>query len=149
MSSGSWNQGWGDYSWNASNKDVTDGIQPHGEETEGGKGALWACTVEHKGQTYIGKCTKTEAWFGLGGKEKYVTDNFRPLSNASDPLEAPTGEPVAKQDGYGQLWHAIAVTVHGRIPGKATYIRDGDSQCWYTYAGEEHQAHAFNYICSS
>jgi len=73
---------------------------------------------------------------------------FWSLRNASDLPEAPAGEYVAEQDGYGKLWHAIAVTAHGRIPGKATYIRDGESQCWYTYGGDELQAHDFKYICS-
>jgi len=76
MSSGSWNQGRGESSWKESQKEVTDGISAHGEETESNKGAVWACTVQHRGQTYIGKCTKTEAWLGSGGKQTFVTVTF-------------------------------------------------------------------------
>jgi len=147
MSSGSWNQSWGGSSWDAPKKDVTDGIQPHGEETEGDKGAFWACTVQHRGQTYIGKCTNKEAWFGSGGKEIYVNKNFE-VFNASVLLDAPTGEHVAEQTGYGILWHALAFTPHGRIPSKATYIKDGESKCWFTYGGEELPAADFKYICA-
>jgi len=96
----------------------------------------------------FGKCTDTEAWFGSGGKEIYVKSNFCPLRYASDLLEAPTGEHVAEQDGYGKLWHAIAVAAHGRITGNATHITDGESRCWYTYGGDELRAHDFKYICS-
>ena len=91
MSSGSWKQGWCGSSWDVPKKDVTHGIPAHGEETECDKGAFWACTVQHKGQTYIGKCTNTEAWFGSGGKEMYANKNFEVL-NASELLDAPTGE---------------------------------------------------------
>jgi len=90
MSSGSWNQGWGEFFCNVSKKEVTHGIPAHGEETEGDKGPFWACTVQYKDQMYIGKCTDKEDWFGFGGKGIYVKKNFWPFSNASDLFGAPT-----------------------------------------------------------
>jgi len=77
-----------------------------------------------------------------------VKKSFRPLRNASELLEAPTGDHVTEQDGYGKVGHAIAVTPYGAISGKATAITEGECQCWYTYGGHEVQARDFKYIFS-
>jgi len=68
MSSGSWNQGLGESSWNVPKREVTHGIPAHGEEVDGDKGAFWACTIQYKGQTYIGKCTDAEFGSELAAK---------------------------------------------------------------------------------
>lgn len=52
---------------------------------------------------------------------------------------------MTKHDPQGSedVWCAIAVTEHGRIPGKAK-----DGTCWYGYGGEEHTTENFKIIKS-
>ena len=45
-----------------------------------------------------------------------------------------TGGPVTQLPGYGNLWYAVADTVHGQIPAKA---RTDLPMCWYTFGGKE------------
>ena len=58
----------GESSWNVSKKEVTHGNPAHGEEVDCDKGAFWACTLQYKGQMYIGKCADSELGSELAAK---------------------------------------------------------------------------------
>jgi hypothetical protein len=110
---------------------------PHGFE-EKGKGRLWCCIVQSGNRSFIGKATSQEAWYGVGGKELY-TKNFKIWNTSLVPSDEPSSSCIMTQDGYGELWFALATTDHGAIPGKASKAQDGvAAKCWYTFANTEH-----------
>ena len=96
----------------------------------------------------MGKATQYESWYGHNSAEVCEKQHYTivdvPLFSSPEPV----GEPVAHQAGYGDgdLWHAVAITEHGRIPGKACRGRI----CWYTYGGKEHEVtDNFEYLCAA
>jgi len=110
------------------------------------KGDMWCAIIENSSGKFIGKATQNQAWYGHNGDE--FCERWR-YTIVEVPLYAhpdPVGEPVLRQEGYGDgdLWHAVATTEHGRVPAKASR----DRVCWYTYAGKEIRVtENFEYLC--
>jgi len=101
----------------------------------GGK-KLWCCIVDAgpRGKV-IGKCTKSECWYGSGSVEYHQRGGFqiqRQLCLVSEPsFLDPFLQPETKVGPHcGCLWFALVDTPFGLIPGKASQDR-----CWYTFGG--------------
>jgi hypothetical protein len=99
---------------------------------------MWCCTVVKHGITYIGKSTKTEAWYGVQEMEHGTRKGFTICTTALVASNEPSSPCVVSQEGYGELWFALASTEHGTIPAKASRAQEGVvAKCWYTYGGAE------------
>jgi hypothetical protein len=112
----------------------------HGVEVRG-MGQVWCSLISNSRGTFIGKATTDECWFGIHGCEMYQTSNFK-RELARVVLPENRGRFILKQEGYGELWFAMALTPYGSIPGKAS---DGGI-CWYTYGGREYMTESFMYL---
>jgi len=122
----------------------------HGFQLDG-KDHLWCVLVAIQDsvcRTVIGKGTKTEAWYGMNGKECHVERDIQYAGSLLRTSE-PHGDPVCYQAGYGHLYFAIAITEYGDIPAKATFCYGDEpclKRCWYTYGGTELVAETFQYL---
>jgi hypothetical protein len=114
-----------------------------------GAGAV-ACAVAHTSHGDIpAKAKDGQCWYPYGGKE-VNTNNFSwVIAPRGTHLEQNQGYPPSsaiaagfQNDGAGQVYCAIANAPQGRIPGKAL-----GGNCWYAYAGQEHQTSNFQWVC--
>jgi len=108
-----------------------------------GKGNIWCALVTNTRGTFIGKATVDESWYGTQGHEVYQDESFKIEASLVVVPEC-RGVHVLQQERYGELWFALAHTVHGNIPGKAN--RAG--VCWYTYGGREYSTTDFVYLAA-
>ena len=97
---------------------------------------MWFCLHETKRHgIQIGKATKNEFWYGLGGLEycergtNFLTGDV--FFECGFPESWRHGDITL--EGYGPVWFALAQTAHGNIPGKASR-----NACWYTLHGREY-----------
>ena len=123
---------------------------PHGKQVDT-LGGLWCALVSvgsNSSEVAIGKATENEAWYGWHGQEVHCLNWFRHVGTLKR-MKEPDHLPVCKQDGYGDLYFAVAKVAEGEIPAKATFSTDAalPSRCWYTYGGVEHIAESFEYLC--
>ena len=115
-----------------------------------GAGDLYSAVANTEWGKIPGKAKDGTCWYSYGGKE-YTTCEF---SWVCAPFETYTlykndgyGPPVyalkvgLQTDGAGEFYAAVAITDHGRIPGKAK-----DNTCWYSYGGNEIYTSAFFWV---
>ena len=123
---------------------------PHGWQHDSSP-QLWcvlASVGDKPSDVVIGKGNGKEAWFGWRGQEYHRLDWFRYVGPLTQMRE-PNCPAVCHQEGYGDLYFALAKVIHGHIPAKATFQKSTDqySTCWYTYNGVEYTAEQFEYLC--
>jgi len=115
-----------------------------------GAGTVWAAVAHSNHGDIPGKAIGNNCWFPYGGREEttnnfswVVCRNWRLIRNNGGPAGGAiiTGH---QNDGAGQVWHAVAHTNHGDIPGKAI-----GNECWYPYGGREETTNNFSWIVSA
>jgi len=96
-----------------------------------------------------GKASGGTCWFPYAGEEN-PTNNFfwvcstNPMKlKKKDTMPGKALQSGYQSDGAGPLFHAVAHTPYGTIPGKTVH---GGGTCWYAYGGKEHPTSDFSYV---